>query len=521
MSAIRPLLNSNLANANKVGKRILQSSIERIVPYLNSANANDKKVVKLRSPEEITQLFDFALNDSGCTYEHLMPEIDKILDYSVMTQHKHFHNQLFAQSQPEAVAGEIIAGFTNASMYTFEVAPVYLMIEKLMLEKMREKIGWTQGDGIFCPGGSLCNFYGMNLARYHKFPESKTEGMSACGRLAQFTNTAGHYSITKSAAFLGLGTNSIYSVDYDKNYGMCEKDLRIKIQKARNDGRTPFLINATCATTVFGSYDNLEMLAKVCEEEGMWLHQDAALGASVLMSEKHKHLMKGSELADSVTWNPHKMMGLPLQCSAINTKHLGIMHLANSANAAYLFQKDKLNIEHDTGDKSIQCGRKVDVQKFWMSYKVQGDKGYEERIDRMMEISKYLRDQIIKRGKEDGSFELVSEPYMTNVCFWYIPPGCRVGDVNAPEKWSEEWCDKVHEAPVKIKEMMQETGSQQIGFQKVPVWGHQSPPNFFRFALSNPYLEEKDIDFLLDDIEEKGQFMFGRKEGEKMKIGSK
>jgi len=151
---------------------------------------------------------------------------------------------------------------------------------------------------------------------------------------------------------------------------------------------------------------------------------------------------------------------------------------------------------------------------------VQGDSGYEERIDRMMEISKYLRDQIVLRGNKDGSFELVSEPYMTNVCFWYIPPGCREGDVSAPEKWSEEWCEKVHEAPVKIKEMMQETGSQMIGFQKVPIWGCQSPPNFFRFALSNPYLEEKDIDFLLDDIEEKGQELFGRITGEKMKIGS-
>jgi len=155
------------------------------------------------------------------------------------------------------------------------------------------------------------------------------------------------------------------------------------------------------------------------------------------MSDKHKHVMKGSELADSVTWNPHKMMGLPLQCSAINTKHLGLLQEAHAANAAYLFQKDKLNIEHDTGDKSIQCGRKVDILKFWMAYKVQGEKGYAERIERMMEISQYLKYQINKRGEERGAFRLVSEPYMTNVCFWFIPPSCR-GE-NAPKEWSEEW----------------------------------------------------------------------------------
>lgn len=311
-----------------------------------------------------------------------------------------------------------------------------------------------------------------------------------------FTNSAGHYSITKGAAFLGLGTASIYSVDFDENYGMDETDLRKKVKQAREDGRTPFLINATCATTVFGSYDNLVMLSEVCKEEGMWLHLDAALGASALMSDKHKHLMKGSELADSVTWNPHKMMGLPLQCSAINTKHLGLMQQVNSANAKYLFQKDKLNIEHDTGDKSIQCGRKVDVLKFWMAYKVQGEMGYAMRIDRMFETSRYLRDMINKRGEERGAFKMVSDVYMTNVCFWFIPPSAR-----GLQEWSAEWCEKVNYGPVRVKERMQETGSQMIGFQSVPIWGNENPPNFFRFALSNAYLEEKDIDFLLDDIE--------------------
>lgn len=209
--------------------------------------------------------------------------------------------------------------------------------------------------------------------------------------------------------------------------------------------------------------------------------------------------MKGSEMADSVTWNMHKMMGIPLQCSAFNTKHVGLMQQVNCANASYLFQKDKLNCDMDTGDKSVQCGRRVDVLKFWMAYKVQGEKGFAARVDRMIETSRYLMDQVIKRGEKDGSFILVSKTYMTNVCFWYVPPSCR-GE-GAPKEWSDEWVKKVNYAPIRVKERMQETGSQMIGYQCVPIWGCSNPPNFFRFALSNPYLHERDIDFLLDDIE--------------------
>lgn len=54
---------------------------------------------------------------------------------------------------------------------------------------------------------------------------------------------------------------------------------------------------------------------------------------------------------------------------------------------------------------------------------------------------------------------------------------------------------------------MQETGSQMIGFQSVPMYGDSKPPNFFRFALSNPHLTNEDVDFLLDNIEELGSEM--------------
>ena len=42
---------------------------------------------------------------------------------------------------------------------------------------------------------------------------------------------------------------------------------------------------------------------------------------------------------DSIAWNPHKMVGAPLQTSAFIVRHKGILHTTNSANATYLFQQ--------------------------------------------------------------------------------------------------------------------------------------------------------------------------------------
>lgn len=227
---------------HKNGKEVLQAVVDRIIPYMEECDKDEVPVIKLRTAEEILAEIDFKTKRGGISPKEMITAIDKILDLSVRTQHKHFHNQLYAQSTPEALAGEILTAFTNGNMFTFEIAPVFICMERVMLERLRKYIGWEdgKGDGILCPGGSMSTMYGMNIARHYKWPEIKLEGNAVSGKVAIFMNEAGHYSVKKGAAFLGLGVNSIYYVKTDKDYGMDETHLREQIQKAKDDGRTPY-----------------------------------------------------------------------------------------------------------------------------------------------------------------------------------------------------------------------------------------------------------------------------------------
>lgn len=75
--------------------------------------------------------------------------------------------------------------------------------------------------------------------------------------------------------------------------------------------------------------------------------------------------------ADSVAWNPHKALHVPLQCSAFLTRHDDILRSMLSLHASYLFQKDKVlyDVSLDTGDMSLQCGRVNDAFKIWLMWK--------------------------------------------------------------------------------------------------------------------------------------------------------
>jgi glutamate decarboxylase len=376
-------------------------------------------------------------------------------------------------------------------MYTFEMAPVFTVMEAEILQKARSIIGWTEGDGIFTPGGSIANLYGLMAARYHKYPETKERGIQHLPRLVVFASEQGHYSNLKSAFMMGIGTEGVISVNCDDRGKMDPEDLEKKINEAKLKGWAPFAVVATCGTTVLGAFDPLGPLADVCSKHGLWLHVDAAYGGGCLMSDAHKHLMKDCERVDSITWDFHKTTVVPQQCSVILLKHKGLLSNCNSTKASYLFQKDKQNydVSYDTGDKSIQCGRLNDVFKLWLMWKAKGRQGFERQVDNSMHLAKYLAQRI----EERSNFELIMEPEYTNVCFWYIPPSLE-GMSDTEER--KEKLNKV--APV-IKGRLMAAGTLMVGYQPLGSW-----PNFFRMVTTAPQGKESDMDYLLNEIERLG-----------------
>lgn len=100
--------------------------------------------------------------------------------------------------------------------YTYEVAPVFTLMEREVIQKSLELVGYPSipdADGMMCPGGSISNMYGMLLARHKKLPYVKKSGLCSLKTpLACFTSEDSHYSILKAANWLGLGTDQVYKV---------------------------------------------------------------------------------------------------------------------------------------------------------------------------------------------------------------------------------------------------------------------------------------------------------------------
>jgi glutamate decarboxylase len=234
------------------------------------------------------------------------------------------------------VISELLLAVLNTNVHVYAVSPVLTHIEKHTTRALATLIGFKDAPrrgGISQPGGSASNSTSIIIARNTKFPSTKTEGYGG-KRFVLFTSAHGHYSLEKAAQMFGFGSQAVRSVDVDEYGCMLPSHLTQLIKEARQAGETPFYVNATAGTTVLGSFDPIDAIADVCENEGLWLHVDGSWGGPIIFSEKlRKTRLKGVERADSVAITPHKMMGVPITCSFLLGKDVGLFHEANTLPA--------------------------------------------------------------------------------------------------------------------------------------------------------------------------------------------
>uniref|UniRef100_A0A7E5A0A1 Glutamate decarboxylase 1 n=1 Tax=Panagrellus redivivus TaxID=6233 RepID=A0A7E5A0A1_PANRE len=471
----------------------LQQVVEILYDYIKEENERTSKILDFHQPEEMHELIDLTIPEKPMTLQELLDSCQQVLKYSVRTGHPRFFNQISCGLDLVSMAGEWLTATANTNMFTYEISPVFILMEKEVIRRMIDLIGWgpDQGDAIFTPGGAIANMYAVNAARHQHYPRVKPLGMSSVPTLCIFTSEDSHYSIKGAAAVLGIGTDCCFNIPTDNIGRMIPEALEQKIVQCKREGLQPFFVCATAGTTVYGAFDPLLKIADICERHKMWFHVDAAWGGGLLLSPEHRYKLAGIERANSVTWNPHKLMGALLQCSACFIRHDGLLFQTNQMSADYLFQQDKpYDVSYDTGDKAMQCGRHNDVFKLWLMWRSKGMEGYRRQINNQMHLAAYFTERI---KTIEGYEVIIEKPEYLNICFWYVPPSIR--HLDEKEKYA-----RLEKIAPKIKAKMMERGTTMVGYQP-----DGQKPNFFRMIISNQATTQADLDFLIDEIVEIGK----------------
>lgn len=399
-----------------------------------------------KAPGTLMSELGISLGRDGMSdpeFEHLL---DRLRKNRISTDSPYFMNQLFSGTRPEILEAENLISESRTTMATYEASGPFTLIELETIRALNAEIGWPEtAEGVVVPGGSAANFMAIHCARTVASEDFRRLGNRPNWRI--FSTREAHYSLEKAVLALGLGLESLVTVDVDDQGRMSPKSLKEKINEVKSEGHEPLMVIATAGTTVLGQFDPIDEICDVVQ--GLWVHVDGAWGGPALFSSKAKPLLKGLERATSFTFDAHKLLGSDLTCSLFLTSHQGILLEANDVHGGeYLFHEvsggdlggglgggaeDVSSREYDRGRVSWQCGRRPEIVSFWGLWKKLGTKGLGSIVDTKFE----LRDEVLKWIKQQKGLKLLQTPPYLNICVQVLKP---VGDGKfvSDKTWSRD-----------------------------------------------------------------------------------
>ena len=387
--------------------------------YFEQTRRRDDRVSTSSSPSQLARRFDEPLpreaHDVDVVIERLRTQV--IPDANHLWHPRYVGHQI-AGPLPAAVWTEPVTAALNQSVAVFEMSPVGTVLEHQVISWLCALVGFpSESGGTLTSGGTEATFTGLLAARAAALPDAWTNGVGAdppvllCGEHA-------HYAVTRAGAQLGIGMRNVLAVR-SRDYKLDPEALADRIAEFARDGRRVMAVVATAGSTATGSFDDLDAVASVCDEHGIWLHVDAAHGGSALLSNTHRERLRGIERVRSLAWDPHKMMLLPSQAGTLLVRDARELESAFSQRAPYLFADAHAERSWDQGPRSFMCSRRADVLKLWVALQRYGADALGELYDYFCALARFMFEEIAERA----GFVALHEPEGNILCFRYVGSG--------------------------------------------------------------------------------------------------
>jgi L-2,4-diaminobutyrate decarboxylase len=419
-----------------------------VAQVLQGVNAVATKLERTSQPFTGVSPAEMKRRVAAVDLERPLPDTAAALEelqYTYLRDAVYFHDAKYAAHLNcpvviPALVGEAVLSAVNSSMDTWDQSAGATMIERRLIDWTGARLGLgNQADGVFTSGGSQSNLQALLVARNHAVArlrqEPGNEGLRLpllLEKLRIFTSADSHFSIQKSASMLGLGFDAVVSVACAADHRMDPAALAGGLATAVSEGLVPMAVVGTAGTTDFGAVDPLADLAALAGAYGAWFHVDAAYGGGLMVSNRHRHLLDGIRLADSVTVDFHKTFFQPVSSSALLVRE-GAMLRHVTYYADYLNPETAALAEiPNQVDKSIQTTRRFDALKLWLTLRIMGAGAVGALLDEAIDLAARVGTVLAA----DNDFELAAEPQLSTLVFRYRPvlaDGARLSEDAADE----------------------------------------------------------------------------------------
>jgi aromatic-L-amino-acid decarboxylase len=336
------------------------------------------------------------------------------LDESLAQPRPRFFAFVGSSALEIAVIGDALASCFDPNLASWAAAATE--IERQAVDWVAAFVGYPAAGGSFTSGGTVSNVTALAAARERASPGARRDGIGG-RRLAVYCSEEAHYSVTRAAELLGIGSRGVRALPIDAERHLVADEVAAAIDRDRAEGVVPVAVIATAGTTLTGAVDPMDALADVCDEHRVWLHVDGAYGLPAAAAPSAAALFAGVERADSVSIDAHKWLFVPKACGVVLVRRREDLEVALAHEEDYFpHERD----EPHAVDITLEYSRPFRALKLWLGFRAHGAAAFRDAIEQNLAQARLLYDAVVA----DAELEAVcGPPPLSIVPFRHVPPG--------------------------------------------------------------------------------------------------
>jgi len=408
----------------------LGEALARVLPALETVWSDERDGIEtaLRDRPSWLAGIDRDLPAQGVGMDATLDElVQHVIPNGANLSKPGFSGWITTGATTTGVTAQLAAAVASPQRY---LLTAFNHLEGQSLRWLQELLEIPAGhQGVYATGGSVANLIALGAARQHAYEhrgrDVAARGIDAPGRI--YTSTEAHHTVARSSAVLGLGRETVFLADVDDDQRVDVAAIAAAIDRDQADGIVPVAVVAVAGTTNTGAIDDIEALADVAAERGVWLHVDGAYGLFGITDPALRSKYAGVERADSMIVDPHKWLAAPVGIGAAFVRDAELLHRAfTEGEAEYLegsFLAEPESPFDSMGpayaDFGVELSSPARGVVVWALLRELGAEGVRAIVQRDVGYAEHLAERV----RSHPRLELVTEPKLSICCFRYVPAG--------------------------------------------------------------------------------------------------
>jgi L-2,4-diaminobutyrate decarboxylase len=396
MADIPPIFPSSVPGAADGLRRLLRQAADQVADYL--CTMEDRPIFPADAQAPVGPL----MPEKGEPLEDLFGDAAQwAIENSIHVGHPGYLGHMDSGVAVAGILGDFLASALNQNLLAYELAPGATLLEKKLIQLFADLAGLPEGSGgIMTTGGTGANLTALLLARDAFQRNASRRGVSGETPACILASADAHYSIAKAAAVIGIGSERVLKVPVAGPERRLDPAALAEVhQTAIERGLQPIALVATAGTTSCGAIDPIQACADFCEQTGLWLHIDAAMGGALLLHPQEKERLLGAHRADSLSLDPHKWIFAPKSAGVLLVRRQEDLVTAHY-QAPYL---DRFSDHGDAlpvsqGRRALDGSRRFDALKVWMILRHLGRSGIADLLDSRLRLTRWFHQELAQNA---------------------------------------------------------------------------------------------------------------------------